>query len=464
MLDLRRVFDWLTKASFIGSGAERVSAICTDSRAIERDSLFVALRGERFDAHDFVVTAREAGAAAVLVEHWVAGMAPPAIRVPDTRRALGEIARGWRQQFNLPLVAITGSNGKTTVKEMVAAIFTEHRGRQAVLATRGNLNNEVGVPMTLLALRDTHALAVVELGMNHAGEIAWLADIARPSIALVNNAQREHQEFLASVEATARENGSAISALSGTGTAVFPGDDSAHTPIWRELRGDRRALEFGLSRDGLGIDNQPLAVWAEPEVLPHAFTMHTAAGRHEVKLAIDGVHNVRNALAASACALAAGVCAKSIIGGLARFRPAPGRLVRHRLNTGALLIDDTYNANPDSVLAAIALLATFTGPRILVLGDMGEVGDQGAAWHREIGVAAARRGVDHLLLTGVATREAAEGFGQVAEHFGDDVDGLAARARQLAVSSAVVLVKGSRFMRMERVVGALTGDAAVGGH
>ena len=464
MLELRRVFEWLNQASFIGSGNERVSGVCTDSRAIDRDSLFVALRGERFDAHDFVQAARDSGAGAVLVERWVPGLAPPVIRVSDSRRALGEIARGWRRQFQLPVVAVTGSNGKTTVKEMIAAIFTECCGAQATLATRGNLNNEIGVPMTLLALRERHRLAVIELGMNHAGEIAWLAEITRPTISLVNNAQREHQEFLASVAATARENGTAISALATDGIAVYPGDDADHTPIWRALAGTRRALEFGLSVDGRSASGNALAVWAEPGAAAEDFRLHAGAEVHRVRLAIDGAHNVRNALAAAACALAAGVKGEHIVAGLERFSPAPGRLVRHRLETGALLIDDTYNANPDSVLAAIALLAAAPAPRVLVLGDMGEVGDQGPAWHREAGEAAARSGIDHLLLTGSASRAAADGFGSAAEHFGDDIAALAARVAALAQPGTILLVKGSRFMRMERVVQALVGRSATGAH
>ncbi|MFM8546040.1 MAG: UDP-N-acetylmuramoyl-tripeptide--D-alanyl-D-alanine ligase, partial [Betaproteobacteria bacterium] len=282
MLELRRVFEWLNQASFIGSGNERVSGVCTDSRAIDRDSLFVALRGERFDAHDFVQAARDSGAGAVLVERWVPGLAPPVIRVSDSRRALGEIARGWRRQFQLPVVAVTGSNGKTTVKEMIAAIFTECCGAQATLATRGNLNNEIGVPMTLLALRERHRLAVIELGMNHAGEIAWLAEITRPTISLVNNAQREHQEFLASVAATARENGTAISALATDGIAVYPGDDADHTPIWRALGGTRRALEFGRSVDGRSASGTALAVWAEPGAAAEDFRLHAGAEVHRV--------------------------------------------------------------------------------------------------------------------------------------------------------------------------------------
>ena len=464
MLELRRIFDWLSQASFHGTGGERVQGVCTDSRALARDSLFVALRGETFDAHEFVLQACAAGAAAVMVERWMPGLVAPAIQVPDTRRALGEIARGWRGQFKLPLVAVTGSNGKTTVKEMIAAIFEASVGAESRLATQGNLNNEVGVPLSVLRLTGAHRLAVLELGMNHPGEIAWLARICRPTVALVNNAQREHQEFMASVEATARENGSVLQALDADGRAVFPGDDPAHTPIWRDLAQQRATFEFGLSEDGLGLGGGQLAVSASPSAQPEGFELQIGAVRRSIRLSIDGAHNVRNALAAAACAHAAGVTPEAIVQGLEAFRPAPGRLVRHRLAGGAVLIDDSYNANPDSVLAAIALLAERPAPRVLVLGDMGEVGANGPAWHREVGESAARAGIDHLLLAGTASVETARGYGSRAEHFGEDVQALAARAARLAEPCATLLVKGSRFMRMERVVRALCGQPAAGGH
>ena len=455
MFELRSALQWLSTASFTGLGSERVSAVCTDSRAVAPDSLFVALRGERFDAHTFAVQAQAAGAAAVMLERWMPGLRPPVIRVPDTRHALGELARGWRRQFQLPVVAVTGSNGKTTVKEMIAAIFAAAVGESACLATRGNLNNEVGLPQTLFRLRATHRLAVVELGMNRPGEIEWLASIARPTVALVNNAQREHQEFMSSVEATARENGAAIRALPADGVAVFPGDDRMHAPIWRAFAGDRPVLAFGLEAPDAA--HREFEVSASCEAVPVGFTMRIGARSVEVRLAIDGAHNVRNALAAAACAHAAGVDADTIARGLTSFSPAPGRLVRHALASGATLIDDSYNANPDSVLAAIEVLAHRAGPRVLVLGDMGEVGEQGPQWHHEVGAKAAERGVTHLLLLGQASTYTALGFGPQAEHF-PDVESLTARARELAANAAAtLLVKDSRFMRMERVVAALTG-------
>lgn len=239
MFDLRQALDWLSAGRLIGDPTVKVAGVCTDTRALAPGQLFVALRGERFDAHDFLAGARAKGAAAVLFERWVEDIPLPALWVPDSRRALGELAAGWRRRFALPLIAVTGSNGKTTVKEMVAAILAEAFGDNARLSTRGNLNNDVGVPLTLFNLTEAHRAAVIELGMNRPGEIAWLSEIAAPTIALVNNAQREHQEFMRSVEATAIENGQSIAALPADGVAVFPGDDP-HTPIWRSLAGARR--------------------------------------------------------------------------------------------------------------------------------------------------------------------------------------------------------------------------------
>ncbi|MGE3927977.1 MAG: UDP-N-acetylmuramoyl-tripeptide--D-alanyl-D-alanine ligase, partial [Lautropia sp.] len=251
MFMLRDAFDWLDRGVLLGTGAEPVARVSTDTRTVARGDLFVALKGDRFDAHDFVGQALAAGAAAIVVERWSAQCRPPALLVPDARRALGLIAAGWRARFPLPLIAVTGSNGKTTVRAMIAAILAEHVGAAHAFTTRGNLNNDVGVPLTLLAISDAHRLGVVELGMNHPGEIGWLAGLVRPKVALVNNAQREHQEFMAGAEATAHENGAVIAALGEDGIAVFPGDEP-HAPIWRRLAGARRTIEFGLRGSGSG--------------------------------------------------------------------------------------------------------------------------------------------------------------------------------------------------------------------
>ncbi|MCO5108612.1 MAG: UDP-N-acetylmuramoyl-tripeptide--D-alanyl-D-alanine ligase [Burkholderiaceae bacterium] len=458
MFELREAFGWLSSGCLYGDGAIRIGGVSTDTRSIAAGDLFVALRGERFDAHDFLGQAQASGAAAVVFERWVPGIRVAAIRVPDSRRALGEVARGWRGRFDLPLVTVAGANGKTTVKEMVSAILAGHFGEAQRLATRGNLNNDVGVPLTLLRLRATHRAAVVEVGTNHPGEIAWLASVARPTVALVTNAQREHQEFLHGVEGSARENGASIAVLGADGVAVFPGDDT-QAPIWRELAGARRCVEFGLD-DG-AVARYP--VRAAPGARPDCFVLEVAGRQVEVRLAIDGAHNVRNALAAAACGHALGIDADAIAAGLARFRPAMGRLARLRGAGGAALIDDSYNANPDSVRAAIDALAACEGHRVLVLGDMGEVGEQGPLYHREVGAYARERGVERLLALGEATRDSVDAFGPGAEHFGA-IEPLVERARALCEPGATVLVKGSRFMAMERVVAALAGAPSRGHH
>ena len=455
MFELRQAFDWLPQAVLLGTGAERVTAVSTDTRTVREGDLFVALKGEKYDAHDFVGAAIDSGAAAVVVERLTDRLRRPALLVPDSRKALGWIAAGWRARFSLPLIAVTGSNGKTTVKEMTAAILAAHFG-SAAFATRGNLNNDVGVPSTLLAMTDAHRAAVIELGMNHVGEIAWLASLARPTVALVNNAQREHQEFLAGPEATAVENGAVFGALEPNGVAVFPGDDP-HAPIWRELAQGRRTIEFGLSPE------QP--VHATSSARPASFTAIIEGRPLQIELNIAGRHNVRNALAAAACAHAIGVPFDAIARGLRAFEPVAGRLRRLDTAAGFELIDDSYNANPDSVRAAIDVLADEPAPRLLVLGDMGEVGDQGPAFHREVGAYARERGIERLMAAGEMSREAVAAFGDGGRHF----DSVAALAEALlpagggAAGIGSMLVKGSRFMRMERVVRALSPQADGGG-
>jgi UDP-N-acetylmuramoyl-tripeptide--D-alanyl-D-alanine ligase len=456
MFDLRQAFDWLPQAVLLGTGAERIERVSTDTRDIRGGDLFVALRGDRFDAHDFVSEAIAKGAAAIAIERWSERAAAPALLVPDSRKALGWIAAGWRRRFDLPLIAVTGSNGKTTVKEMIAAILAAHFGPAAAFATRGNLNNDIGVPHSLLALQAGHRAAVIELGMNHVGEIAWLASLACPTVALVNNAQREHQEFLDGPAATAAENGAALQALGTGGVAVFPGDDP-HASIWRRLAGARRTIEFGLE------SAQP--VHADRNARPAGFTAMVAGQPLELRLNIAGRHNVRNALAAVACAHAIGVPNEAIARGLQAFTPVAGRLRRLRGSGGFELIDDTYNANPDSVRAAIDVLADEPAPRLLVLGDMGEVGAQGPLFHREVGAYARDRGVDRLLAAGEQSRETADAFGEGATHF-DSVEALVAAVAPIAAGFGAVLVKGSRFMRMERVLPALgqAQESTQGGH
>ena len=433
------------------SGGDTVfTGVSTDSRSLREGDLFVALRGERFDGHDFLKSVAAAKAAAAMVDSQYRGEYPlPAVVVDDTRRALGDLARYWRARFSPALAAITGSNGKTTVKEMLAAILKSHADESAVLATRGNLNNDIGLPLTLLGLRHAHRWCAIELGMNHKGEIAYLSDIARPTVALVNNAQREHLEFMRSVEEVAAENASVYDALGDDGVAVINADDP-HAAFFRSRAGKRRTIEFGLEQ-GSVTGRYRL------ERLSSELDLQTPAGSADAPLAIPGLHNVRNALAAAACAVALGIPVKTIAQGLSAFRPYTGRLQVKTAKSGGTVIDDSYNANPDSVRAAIDVLATCPAPTALVLGDMGEVGEHGAEFHREVGAYARKQGVSRLLALGDATRHAVEAFGDGAEHF-DSVDDLVAKLR-----GNTILVKGSRFMRMERVVAALTGTAE-GGH
>lgn len=432
-------------------------SVSTDTRKLGGGALYVAIRGERFDGHDFVGAARDGAASAALVERLV-DIDLPQIVVSDSRRALGVGAANWRARFQLPVIAVAGSNGKTTVTQMIAAILEAAFGEKARLATQGNLNNEIGVPLMLWRLGRQHRAAVFELGMNHPGEIAMLAEWARPTVALVSNAQREHQEFMQSVEATAVENGEVIAALplSDEGVAVFPADDACAS-IWRRLAGTRRVVDFALDA------NAVVTATVEPGPDSQRLSIVTPNGVIEAHLAVGGLHNARNALAATASAIAIGVERRAIAAGLAAFRPVSGRGVRHTTVEGALLIDDSYNANPDSVRAAIDLLASLPTPRVLILGDMGEVGQQGPAFHREVGAYARERGVDVVLALGEQTELAISAFGAGGMHF-DAVDALVSEVRARLHPGMTVLVKGSRFMRMERVVQALTSVQAEGVH
>jgi len=434
------------------SGADaRFVGVSSDSRAIGRGELFVALRGERFDGHQFLEAAAARGAAAALVDRDYQGpYSLPVVIVPDTKRALGDLARHWRARLSPTLIAVTGSNGKTTVKEMLAAILRRHGGEQAVLATSGNLNNDIGVPLTLLRIRVAHRWCAIELGMNHRGEIAYLAGIAAPSIALVNNAQREHLEFMGSVEEVASENASVYDALPASGSAVINADDE-HAAVFRSRAGARQVVEFGLK--GAMVSGRYALSGLQSEL-----RLRTPHGEAQATLAIPGLHNVRNALAAAACAHAAGIEPAAIAAGLSAFRPYTGRLQVKHAHGGLTVIDDSYNANPDSVRAAIDVLAACAGPTALVLGDMGEVGPQGPAFHHEIGAYARRRGVTRLLALGDAAAHAVRAFGEGGAHF-SDVNQLVA-----AIEGRTVLVKGSRFMKMERVVAALLGTPMEGAH
>jgi UDP-N-acetylmuramoyl-tripeptide--D-alanyl-D-alanine ligase len=429
----------------------RFDSVSTDSRTLERGALFIALRGERFDGRRFIGAAEERGAAAAIVQDPDASRGKlPFLVVEDSRLALGRLAAHWRGRFEIPLVAVIGSNGKTTVKEMIAAILREHFGETHALATEGNFNNDIGLPLTLLRLRGNHRAAVVELGVNHPGETATLAAIASPTVALINNAQREHQEFMKGVAAVAREHGTVFAAMRPKGTGVINADDE-FSGYWRGLLAGRAILSFGLEK--------PAQVCGG-----HRFThfgseidLRTPQGAVRVELHVDGRHNVLNAFAAAACALAAGASLEAVARGLAAFRPVGGRMQRRTTSSGTKLIDDSYNANPDSVRAAIDVLAAEGGAKILLLGDMAEVGERGMDFHEEIGHYARERGIDRLLAVGELSSACVAAFGEGARHF-PTLEALISAAQSELRPRTTMLVKGSRFMRMERVVQALAGE------
>lgn len=421
-----------------------VSGVCTDSRKLQPGNLFVALRGDNFDAHDFLEQIVASGVSAVIAERVPDAYPLPALIVNDGRQALLQLAEFWRQRFNLPLIAVTGSNGKTTVKEMIASILRAEFGEAQVLATKGNLNNEIGVPLTLFELNSSHRAAVIELGMNHPGEIAQLARAAAATVALVNNAQREHQEFMHTVAAVAAENGAAIQALAVDGVAVYPAD-SEFTALWDEYAGGRQHLRFGHSENAeMRILTQ--ANQANGQSLRLQLQEHQLA----LELPLFGAHNALNALAAASCARAIGVSLAGIQRGLQEFQAVNGRLQRKFARNTCCLIDDTYNANPDSVRAAIDVLANTT-EAILVLGDMGEVGSQGVEFHQEIGEYARQRGVSRLFGLGDLTLHAVQAFGVGGCHYKELSELLSALDAELQPQHTV-LIKGSRFMKMERVV------------
>ena len=459
MLDLETAAQALG-ATRVGPNA-RFNGVTTDSRQIQPGDLFVALRGERFDGHAYVDAALSSGAAAGVVEQSAVlkSVDAPLILVRDTRAALGRLAAFWRARFTLPLVAVTGSNGKTTVKEMLAAMLRAAVGQNGVLATAGNLNNDIGVPLMLLRMREQHRYAVIEMGMNHVGEIGYLTELARPNVALVTNAGVAHIGEVGSREAIARAKGEIYAGLSETGVALINADDE-FAPLWRDLNRGRTVIEFGIE--------QPAVVSAQFELstLGSLMSISTPGSAYVVRLQVPGVHNVRNALAAAAAAYALGLAPAEAAAGLTAYAGTKGRLQRKAARGGAVLIDDTYNANPDSVKAAIAVLAAAAGLRVLVLGDMGELGAAGPALHTETGAEARRAGIDHLLTLGELSEAATRAFGSGAKHF-RELDDLCAALEPLLGRDTTVLVKGSRFMRMERVVERLVNgerQPAQGGH
>ncbi len=431
-------------------GANRsFDRVTTDSRDLRPGDLFVGIRGERFDGQAFADQALQAGAAAVMVQAGarIATANASVLEVDDTRLALGRLAAFWRGRFTAPLVAVTGSNGKTTVKEILASILREVAGETAVLSTIGNLNNDIGMPLTLLRLNAGHRFAVIEMGMNHLGEIAYLSRLARPDVAVINNAGIAHIGELGSVAAIAQAKGEIFQGLNESGTAVINNDD-AFADYWRALVRDRRIVEFGID------SKAEVSARYELTAAASLITFRTPRTQFVVTLGIPGAHNVRNALAAVACASALEIPEHAMAAGLASYLGVKSRLQARRHRGGALVIDDTYNANPDSMQAAIAVLAAYPGRKILVMGDMGELGQDARKMHAGIGEFARRAGVNALFGLGEMTAAAVQSFGTGARHFASVPDLTHALLEQLD-QTPTVLVKGSRFMRMERVVEAL---------
>ncbi len=431
------------------------TGVSTDSRTAGHGDLFIALVGDKFDGHDFIAEVKARGAAAAMVCHeFPAGLPKagiPLIRVENTRLGLGKLAGYWRGQFDIPVVAVTGSNGKTTVKEMIACILryaastaAQAGGPDKVLATEGNLNNDIGVPLMLLRLRERHRYAVIEMGMNHAGEISYLTRLTRPDVALITNAGIAHVEDLSSVEAVARAKGEIFEGLHPYGTAVINADDP-HASLWRKLAGDRRIMEFGFE------DAPDVSARYQLDFFSARVSLVLPGGTQDVVLQVPGEHNVRNALAAAAASVALGAGLEAIASGLGEFNGVKGRMQKKRGLHGATLIDDSYNANPESVRAALSVLAKAGGKKILILGDMGELGHGARAFHERIGEETRAAGIDKLFTLGELSAYTAATFGPGARHF-ERMEELQSEVQGLLAPDVTLLIKGSRFMRMERVI------------
>ena len=433
--------------------------VVSDSRTLKRGQLFVALQGPNFNGQDFVGAALQAGAAGAVVGA-AQPVALPQIVVPDTQAALERAARSWRAHFAGPLVGVAGSNGKTTAKEMTASILAQ---AGECLATRGNLNNHIGVPLTLMRLTPGHRFAVIEMGANRAGEVAALVALARPSIGLITNAGAEHLEGFGTLEGVARAEGEMVAGLTPAATAVINADDE-FVSLWRGST-PARVVTFGVRQraDFTATD-------VRASVGAHGFRTHfrlsAPQGSAAIELSLGGAHNVANALAAAAAAAAAGATLEHIAAGLASVRAVPGRLQFKQSASGAWLIDDSYNANPSSMRAAIEVLATLSGRKWLVLGDMGELGAFAADAHTDIGEFARAQGIERLYATGPLMQRAVESFGAGARWYGAAAELTAALHEALrgAGSEVRLLVKGSRSNRLERVVEALTGTTPGSGH
>ncbi|QLZ70147.1 UDP-N-acetylmuramoyl-tripeptide--D-alanyl-D- alanine ligase [Legionella sp. PC1000] len=418
-----------------------LTGICTDSRELKPGSLFIAIQGERFDGHDFIKEAETRGAVAAVVNHAVDGVHIPQFVVPDPIQALAKIAAAHRQNIHCPVIALTGSNGKTTTKEMIAAILPAPSH-----ATKGNFNNHIGAPLSILQLNSTHRYAVFELGANHPGEIAHTVAVVHPDVTLINNIAPAHVEGFGSIDGVARAKGEIHQGLSLAGIAVV-NDDDAYAHFWDELLIDKKVLRFSL--------DHVADIYAQDVVLDAngcgQFSLIVPNGQADIHLKVPGLHNVRNALAAAACCHAVGISIKEIQNGLNCFGGVKGRLTILEGKNNSIVIDDTYNANLRSVLAALEVLAEHPGKKIFVFGDMGELGIWASQHHQEVGFAARRLGIDQLLSCGSNSKLAAEAFGAGGEHFTNQEQLVQNLVEKLSPNT-VVLVKGSRSSAMEKIV------------
>jgi len=426
----------------------------TDTRTLKDKELFIALRGENFNGHDYIDKARALGASAVLIEENHGGansFVGSSIVVKNTRQAMGELAKSWRAGFSIPLVAITGSNGKTTVKEMLAGILS---CKASVLATQRNLNNDVGVPQTLFALGEEHQYAVIEMGANHPGEIEWLSNIAQPTVATITQCAPAHLEGFGSIEGVAQAKSEIFNGLQEDGVAVINGDDD-FAELWMEKSSHYSHLTFGLD-SGNEVTAESIIIDEDKS----SFQMITPVGNIELTLNLPGRHNILNALEAAACAISLGIALSTIKQGLESISSVKGRLQIKSGLKQCRIIDDTYNANPASLDAALKVLQKFPGRHWLVIGDMGELGDDAEALHAQAGELSKASGVERLYALGELSRASAESFGEGAQHINDHEQLVELLSEEIA-PDVTVLIKGSRAMGMEYLVDALEVDALV---
>ncbi|WED43225.1 UDP-N-acetylmuramoyl-tripeptide--D-alanyl-D-alanine ligase [Legionella cardiaca] len=427
-------------------GDTLITGICIDSRQIKPGDLFIALAGERFDGHDFIEEVAAKGALAVVCSRINNKVAIPQLLVPDTLKALAKIAAAHRQTIQCPVIALTGSNGKTSVKEMIASILPK-----PAHATTGNLNNHIGAPLSVLQLNSTHRYAVFELGANHIGEIAHTAAIVQPHVALINNIAPAHIGEFGSIDGVAKAKGEIYHALDSAGTAIV-NDDDAYAHFWDGILGSKKVLRFSLTK--------PADIYAHNICFNEQgcaqFDLTLPTGQAQVTMQVPGEHTVSNALAAASCCYAVGISLTDIVRGLSQFRGVPGRMTFLNGKNQSLVIDDTYNANLRSVLTAVDVLAKRQGRRILVLGDMGELGSWTQEHHEEVGYAAQRQGIDLLLTCGVHSAHTSKAFGLSAKHYKTQEE-LAQDLLKKLDANTTVLVKGSRSAAMEKIVHQLVG-------